>query len=366
MMRINYKMISIICVLLLGIFPMLYTQRERGESGIDVATEEKAEHLEKGHKIPMDIYVGSLNSEESHLPFDFHYLKLCGIREAPEKKEDVIGEILRLESVYTTRYTFNFDDGKNTSILTMCEPSKDKERLTDSEALKLQWFIQRKYDYRFYLDDLPSALKKTNGKSDYRDGVPLGFTIQDESEKKYFIYNHLVFHVKYKPKLEEKPAIEGFSVEPFSISGDGSFTNPLAYDETVKRYSDVQLASFQQVYEGAIIKHTYEVKFTQVNQALSKSDHKTRWDHYMEGEDQIYWFSLLNSSIIILIVSVLVLYIFTRVLKKEIEVYNINVTADDIIDDQGWKMVSNDVFRRPKNSMIFSALVGTGVQVTNL
>lgn len=34
-----------------------------------------------------------------------------------------------------------------------------------------------------------------------------------------------------------------------------------------------------------------------------------------------------------------------------------------MIDDSGWKQISNDVFRKPKHSMLFCVLVGTGIQV---
>lgn len=34
-----------------------------------------------------------------------------------------------------------------------------------------------------------------------------------------------------------------------------------------------------------------------------------------------------------------------------------------MIDDSGWKQVSNDVFRKPRYSMLLCVLVGTGIQV---
>jgi transmembrane 9 superfamily protein 2/4 len=42
------------------------------------------------------------------------------------------------------------------------------------------------------------------------------------------------------------------------------------------------------------------------------------------------------------------------------------VSGDEFIDEFGWKQVCNDVFRRPANRMLFSTLIGTGVQLFSM
>lgn len=44
----------------------------------------------------------------------------------------------------------------------------------------------------------------------------------------------------------------------------------------------------------------------------------------------------------------------------------LNVTSngqEDVQEDWGWKLVHGEVFRRPRNPMIFSVLVGNGAQL---
>jgi len=39
------------------------------------------------------------------------------------------------------------------------------------------------------------------------------------------------------------------------------------------------------------------------------------------------------------------------------------VTGEEFLDEFGWKQVSGDVFRKPKNPMLLSCFLGTGIQV---
>ena len=66
---------------------------------------------------------------------------------------------------------------------------------------------------------------------------------------------------------------------------------------------------------------------------------------------------------LIFVLTFLTIVIFTRSLKKDIEIYNTKVTNEEIIDEYGWKQVCNDVFRKPIHCEILSALVGTGIQI---
>jgi len=71
---------------------------------------------------------------------------------------------------------------------------------------------------------------------------------------------------------------------------------------------------------------TYDVVFE-----LSNVSFSSRWDHYLHlDSDKIHWYNLINSSLIIIIISSVVVYIFMRAVRREIEVYN-TVTIEFII-----------------------------------
>merc|ERR550534_1212960 len=106
---------------------------------------------------------------------------------------------------------------------------------------------------------------------------------------------------------------------------------------------------------------SYSIKWTP-----SEIKWASRWDPYLKMHDtQIHWFSIMNSFMIVLFLSGMVAMIMMRALHKDFRRYN----ADDPEaievqqEETGWKLVHGDVFRKPVNPSLFSAIVGTGVQV---
>lgn len=109
----------------------------------------------------------------------------------------------------------------------------------------------------------------------------------------------------------------------------------------------------------AKISYTYNVHWEE-----DKISWGTRWDHYLHVYDpQIHWFSIVNSIVIVLILSSMVTMILLRALHRDISRYNTLGDEDAAQDDFGWKMVHADVFRPPVNRMILSVLLGTGAQL---
>lgn len=55
--------------------------------------------------------------------------------------------------------------------------------------------------------------------------------------------------------------------------------------------------------------------------------------------------------------------IMVRTLRRDIAKYNADESYDETIEETGWKLVHGDVFRPPKNSRLFAAFVGSGIQI---
>ncbi|CAM9918204.1 unnamed protein product, partial [Choristocarpus tenellus] len=92
-----------------------------------------------------------------------------------------------------------------------------------------------------------------------------------------------------------------------------------------------------------------------------------RWDIYVNsGKNQnsnIHWFGIINSSVIVLFLTVLVAMITIRALRKDIQHYNAE-SIEDAKEESGWKLVHGDVLRPPSSyPMLFAVCVGTGVQL---
>ena len=55
--------------------------------------------------------------------------------------------------------------------------------------------------------------------------------------------------------------------------------------------------------------------------------------------------------------------ILIRTLRRDIARYNSEMSIDDSVEETGWKLVHGDVFRPPKNSRLFVAIIGSGIQL---
>ena len=90
-----------------------------------------------------------------------------------------------------------------------------------------------------------------------------------------------------------------------------------------------------EVKEGAEVIFTYDVKF-----AESDIRWASRWDTYLKmTDDQIHWFSIVNSAMIVLFLSGMVAMIMMRTLRSDIARYNALDAQDDAAEETGWKLV---------------------------
>lgn len=136
---------------------------------------------------------------------------------------------------------------------------------------------------------------------------------------------------------------------------------------------EVHLASedAQAVEEGKSYDLTFSVTWVPTTQTFA-----SRFNRYLDNsffEHQIHWFSLFNSFMMVIFLCGLVALILMRTLRADYAHY---MHEDDEEggggmdrvsgDESGWKQVYGDVFRRPTNVVLYSALIGTGFQLTLL
>lgn len=106
---------------------------------------------------------------------------------------------------------------------------------------------------------------------------------------------------------------------------------------------------------------TYSYSVTWVE---SRTPWGTRWDHYLYiSDEKVHWFSIINSAVIVLLLSGMVSIILLRALHQDISRYNSSDPQEDLVEEFGWKLVHGDVFRPPGWAMVLCVLVGNGAQV---
>ncbi|KAL9242014.1 hypothetical protein vseg_016061 [Gypsophila vaccaria] len=306
----------------------------------------------------LQVKVNKLSSTKTQLPYDYYFLDYCKPQKIVNSAEN-LGEVLRGDRIENSVYTFKMREELSCQV-------RCRRKLTAEAAKNFKEKIDDEYKVNMILDNLPVAVlrQRRDGQTKvYEHGFRVGFRAKysGTNDEKYFINNHLGFKVMYHKDPETDFArIVGFEVAPVSI----------AHEYKEWKDQDTQLITCskniiqsgtppQEVDTDKEIVFTYDVKF-------EESDIKwaSRWDTYlMMNDDQIHWFSIINSLMIVLFLSGMVAMIMMRTLYRDIANYNQLETQDEAQEETGWKLVHGDVFRPPLNSSLLCVYVGTGVQI---
>ena len=117
----------------------------------------------------------------------------------------------------------------------------------------------------------------------------------------------------------------------------------------------------QPLQEGNIL-FTYDIIFE-----YSDISFASRWDHYKPSKEKIHWTGIIISEIVVCLVSIVVIRIFKKNVKSNIDLYNYKVAQIEEIYESDWKQVAGDVFRPPSvNALLLSSMIGTGCQLLTM
>ena len=296
----------------------------------------------------LQIQAGALSSINGIIPFSYEKLKICDISKVV-KAEDTLGEILTGEKIFNTGYLAK--TGNNSLCEVLCYNQFDQ----DSSNL-IKTLIKSNYFINWYLDKLPAGLisfnKETQATSiDYFKGIPLGYMDND----KYYIYNHLQFHILINEINDKKFNVVGFNILPISINHNGE-------KEICAKESKLLLDNFnvlpQALTEEKVL-FTYDIIFEKSNNTFA-----LRWDHYKTSNTQIHWIGILLSQIVIFGLTIIIIMVLVKNINTEVDMYNTQVINFEFVDYYTWKELSGEVFRAPlRNPMLLSAIIGNGVQL---
>ncbi|XP_075509028.1 transmembrane 9 superfamily member 7-like [Primulina tabacum] len=310
----------------------------------------------------LEVKVNKLSSTKTQLPYDYYFLRYCKPQNVRNGAEN-LGEVLRGDRIENSVYTFNMKVPLSCKIA--CRVTLDA-----SAAKNFNKKIDEDYRVHMILDNLPIAVvwQTMDGSQQkiYERGFRVGFkkTFSGSKDQKHFIYNHLSFKIKYHPDPDANTArVVGFEVFPQSINHKyEKWEENITKLTTCMPNTQTKLGILpQEIDADKEVVFTYDVSFES-----SVIRWASRWDIYLfMKDDQIHWFSIINSLMIVLFLSGIVALIMMRTLHKDIVKYN-QLDQDEVLDETGWKLVHADVFRPPNNYSLLCVHVGTGVQVLGM
>lgn len=313
-----------------------------------------------GQGDPLMVKVNKLTSTKTQLPYSYYSLPYCTPKQIVDSAEN-LGEVLRGDRIENSPFEFHMREPQMCNVV--C-----RVVLNAKNAKELKEKIEDEYRVNMILDNLPLVMPIKRPDLDttvYQHGFHVGLKGQyaGSKEEKHFIHNHLTFTVKFhKDPQTDAARVVGFEVKPFSVKheydGEWNGKNRLTTCDPHAKRTVTSSDSPQEVEDKKEIIFTYDVEF-------EESDIKwaSRWDTYLlMADDQIHWFSIVNSLMIVLFLSGMVAMIMLRTLYRDISKYNQLETQEEAQEETGWKLVHGDVFRPPINSDLLCVYVGTGVQ----
>lgn len=311
----------------------------------------------KGQDIPLlvnhltpSLHRMSQDSKTFVYSYDYYYPKFhfCTPKGGPKKQLESLGSIIFGDRIFNSPFELKMLENKKCARL--CS-----NIYSQADSVFVNRNIRAGYSHNWIVDGLPAAhsVEEIRTQSSF---YGLGFNIGevDDSNAAHF-YNHFLINVEYHKRDENVYRVVGVTVVPRSldrseVSGDA--------DENTFCSFDLPPVTLQKNKETNV-HFSYEVQFVE-----SKTAWATRWDKYLHVYDpKIQWFSLINFSLIVLILGIVIANILLRTLKNDIMKYNEVNLDDDISDESGWKLVHGDIFRPPRHKLIFCVLVGSGVQI---
>eukprot|EP00448_Togula_jolla_P019785 CAMPEP_0170577648 /NCGR_PEP_ID=MMETSP0224-20130122/5042_1 /TAXON_ID=285029 /ORGANISM="Togula jolla, Strain CCCM 725" /LENGTH=625 /DNA_ID=CAMNT_0010900579 /DNA_START=124 /DNA_END=2001 /DNA_ORIENTATION=- len=313
---------------------------------------------EEGARV--ELKVNKLTSVKTQLPYSYYTLPVCTGPNS-EISSKSLGEILTGDEIKSSAYKIRMKE--DVTCKRLCTvPLKEKEKET------LRRMVDEDYWVNWIVDNLPASTNFTRV-IDGKDtpvtmvGFPVGSYHKDGT---YSLNNHVTLHLEYHQNPNDKEGtsrIVGFRAQPYSISQ--SFRDDILEENGDKVIcSGAGALPVFDFFQHNKVTYTYDVVWTE-----SQVQWASRWDSYLQaspGSNQIHWFSILNSFVIVLILSVMVGMILLRTLLRDIAKYNELATKEEAAEETGWKLLHADVFREPPYSKLLVVSVGSGLQVLGM
>lgn len=317
---------------------------------------------------PIEIYTDMVSSKKTAVPYDFYLLPMCPPPAQTHKRmRKNLGA--RLQGVELKPSPFRLRVKQSIGCTPICHVTLEPRRLKWMRRL-----VERQYRIHLTLDQLPVLMRSKELNYAVR-GFPIGFQAPPSytglALDEFYLYNHYKFTITYQEDASsfEGVRITGFDVHPVSIQ-HAARTDDEEELSTCNAPGAAQVTNDPGTYlglrtgpTGEPLEVTYSYEVEWVPSELPWAD---RWDVYLIGspDDDIHYFAIVNSLMIVLFLTGAIATIMIRTLRKDIRGYNEMQTLEEAQEETGWKLVHADVFRAPEFSpMLLSVLVGTGCQL---
>lgn len=243
-------------------------------------------------------------------------------REGSLRHRQKFGESMVGDRRETSPYEITFGDSVDWRLL--CTKTLNQEELA---AVKDA--IHKDYFFEMFVEDLPMW-------GYIGDTVDEDIIMGEVAQSKTYLFPHLHFYLGHNNKR----------IVAAKVTTDMDRRVDITHND-------------KPVY----VQFSYSVEWYE--ESLKWADRMTRYadSRFLPGSFEIHWLSIINSFVLVLLLTAFLTIILLRVLKSDFSKY-MDLDDDDLEEEEsGWKLIHGDVFRFPAHIGFFSALVGTGNQL---
>mmetsp|Transcript_14470 Transcript_14470/g.25928 ORF Transcript_14470/g.25928 Transcript_14470/m.25928 type:complete len:598 (+) Transcript_14470:86-1879(+) len=260
--------------------------------------------------------------------YPYYTLPFC----APEKLEHQghnLGEILSGDRKVVTKFELLFKVPYQ--FRRLC-----KKTLTVDELKQFHTAIDEDWYYEMVIDGLPVW--------GYVGGIqtpsPESFSFKTIDEvdlrAKKFIYTHQVFTVAYN----------GNHIIAVNI------TNSFEHRIDVSALREIE------------VDFTYQVNWVESDIPFEQRAEHLQKAEFLPATFEIHWLSIINTFVLVVLLTVFLAVILIRVLKNDFTRYMQTDEEEEFLEEEsGWKLIHGDVFRFPVNKTLLCAILGAGVHL---
>jgi len=279
-------------------------------------TAKKAHHYSITDKVTF--YVNKIgpysNPSET---YEYYDLPFCQPLQGIQHKHHGLGEDFTGDHKSVARYDIRFR--VNIAYEPLC-----KVNLKAAEVQQFKKAIDKYYYFEMLYDDLP--LRGFIGTVDIE-------TRNGEEIKHYYLFKHLHYHLLYN---DDQVIFGNVTADPHKL------IELKDNEETFVEFS------YSAIWEET--KHPFKDRM------------KLYTDDFFSKELEIHWLSIMNSCVLVLLLTGFLAIIIMRILKSDYNRYTRPEDDEEEQEDYGWKLIHGDVFRFPPHKNVLCALVGLGAQ----
>jgi hypothetical protein len=297
--------------------------------------------------------------------YSYYSLPFCKPKELEHQSHD-LGELLSGDRKVRSLYDINFK--VDVPFRSLC-----KKRFTEAEVKMFETAVDEEYYFEMFLDNLP--IWGYVGDSEKETDILLsggGFGVPQPHK---YIYTHLHFNIAYNGEHVIEVNVTTNPVYQFditaaldAINGEGNsifgpinrMMEPVSSAETKEagHRNDVEV-------DPRVSEFSYSVKWISTSVPYEHRMDRYQKMHFLQASFQIHWLSIINSFVLVILLTVFLAIILMRVLKNDFMRYMRADEEEDIAgeEESGWKLIHGDVFRFPQTKMLFTAMLGAGTQL---